>query len=240
MKLLFTTLIIFIILAPGFNAQSVNLDNHIVNIGDSHESILNQFDPKIYKIITDSSSYPIYSYLYKFNNPKKGGMESIAQLVFINNKINSIQKYWDNGTSRTIGNNELAQKIFNIIQTNGIDRYSLDISTTKFADARSISLKIRPNVKLTVEFNGGNNCILSETTSQQEDTTSGHYVLLYFDTLNIIGKDKIITNEFSSEKEAEAKKSDYDMEYIMKNYLPPQSRIIRFYAHPLTKIPNMQ
>jgi hypothetical protein len=210
-------------------------------------------------LITDSSSYPIYSYLYKYIDHKKGGgVESIAQLNFSFNEkdlkkfnskhhyypLHSVQRYWDNGTDRNNGTNEFAQKIFSIMENNGIDKYSLDITTTKFSmngsDSKSISLKIRPNVKLTIEFNGKNNCILSETISQQEDTTSGLYVLLYSDVKNLFGNDKIIFNEFPSEKEAEAKKNEFDMEYIMKNYLPPSSRIVRFRNEQLTELPTLR
>jgi hypothetical protein len=151
----------------------------------------------------------------------------------------SIQKYWDNGTAQPKGNNELAQKIFSIMQNNGIDKYSLDITTTKFSDAKSISLKIRPNVKLKIEFNGGNNCILSETISAEEDTTTGHYVLLYYDAKNLFGKEKIIYNDFPSEKEALAKKNDLDMQYMMKNCLPPRSQIVRFRNEPLIELPKL-
>ena len=158
--------------------------------------------------------------------------------------LHSVQKYWDNGTSPQNGTNEFAQKIFNIIQRNGIDKYSLDIITTKFSeqgeDSKSISLKICPNVKLTIEFNGKNNCILSETISKEEDTTSGSYVLLYYDAKNLFGKDKIIYNEFPSEKEAEAKKNEFDMGYFMKNYLPPTSRIVRFRNEQLTELPALK
>jgi len=238
----------------NYNAQTVDLDNHKVHIGDSFESVKKQFDPKIYKWITDSSSYPMYSYLYKHINPKKGGgEESIAQLDFSvdvrdykilkgsrnNYPLHSVQKYWDNGTAQAKGNNELAQKIFSIIQNNGIDKYSLDITTTKFSDAKSISLKIRPNIKLTIEFNGNNNCILSETTSKEEDTTTGYYVLLYFDTKNLFGQEKIISNVFLTEKEALDKKNEFDMGYYMKNYLPPRSQIVRFRNEQLTELPNL-
>jgi hypothetical protein len=101
-------------------------------------------------------------------------------------------------------------------------------------------LKIRPNVKLTIEFNGKNNCILSETISKEEDTTSAQYVLLYSDAKNLFGKDKIISNVFSSEKEAESRKNEFDMEYMMKNYLPPRSRIIRFNNEQITELPPLR
>jgi len=210
-------------------------------------------------MITDSSSYPVYSYLDKYNDHKKGGgEESIAQLNFsfdvkdfkkINRSghmypLHSVQKYWDNGTSPQNGTNEFAQKIFNIIQKYGIDEYDLGITTTKYgeqgADAKSISLKIRPNVNLTIEFNGKNNCILSETVSQEEDTTSGHYVLLYYDPKNLLGKDLIVSNVFPTEKEALDKKNEFDLEYFMKNYLPPRSRIVRFRNEQLTEMPTLK
>jgi hypothetical protein len=259
MKLLSLIFILSFTLITKSNAQTIDLDSRKVHIGDSIESVKKQFDPKIYKFITDSSSYPIYSYLYKYINPKKGGGEEpIAQLKFSFDEkdlkglisrghiysLHSVQKYWDNGTGRQNGTNEFVQKIFDIIQRNGIDKYSLDISTTKFseqgADSKSISLKISSNVKLTIEFNGKNNCILSETISQEEDTTSGRYVLLYYDTKNLFGKDKIIYNEFPSEKEAEAKKNEFDMGYFMKNYLPPTSRIVRFRNEQLTELPALK
>jgi hypothetical protein len=253
MKLLLI-IILSLILAPKFNAQTIDLDSRKVHIGDSFESVKKQFDLKLYKWTTDSSNSNNWSYLYKYNNPKKGGSEPIAQLDFSANSkdlielrnrtykyyLHTVHKYWDNGTDQTRGNNELAQKIFSIIQNNGIDKYSFDISTTKYADAKSIALKIRPNVKLKLEFNGNNNCILSEVISKQEDTLSASYVLLYPDPQNFIGKDKMIYNMFSSEKEADAKKGEYDMEYFMKNYLPPHSQIIRFLNEPLTKMPTLQ
>ena len=255
MKLLKLIFILSLISTPEFHAQTVDLDGHKIRIGDSFQSVKKQFDPKVYNWIADTSSYPLYVYLHKYIDHKKGGGdESIAQLNFsIDMKdlknmksrkqqeypLYSIQKYWDNGTSQTKGNNELAQKIFSIMQNNGIDKYSLDITTTKYSDAKSISLKIRPNVKLTIEFNGNNNCILSETISAEEDTTTGHYVLLYYDTKNLFGKEKIIYNDFPSEKEAIAKKDDLDMEYMMKNYLPPKSQIVRFRNEPLIEIPKL-
>ena len=256
MKLLSLIFILSLTLTSNFNAQTVDLDNHKVHIGDSFESVKNQFDPKIYNWVTDSSNSSNWSYLFKYNDPKKrGGVESIAQLDFsadVNDfkdlivrgykyYLHSVMKYWDNGTTPQNGTNEFAQKIFNILQSNGIDKYSLDITTTKFpeksADAKSISLKIHPNVKLKIEFNGKNNCILSETISKEEDTTSAQFVLLYFDTKNLFGKDKIISNVFSSEKEALAKKNEFDMEYAMKNYLPPRSQIVRFCNEKLIELP---
>ena len=259
MRLLSIILIISLFLNPKLNGQTVDLDGRKVHIGDSFESVKKQFDPKIYKLITDSSSYPVYSYLDKYIDPKKGGGEEpIAQLNFsidkkdlgrINGKshnypLHSVQKYWDNGAGPRNGNNELAQKMFNIIQSNGIDKYSLGITTTKYseqgADSKSISLQICPNVKLTIEFNGKNNCILSETISKEEDTTSAQYVLLYSDIENLFGKDKIISNVFASEKEAEAQKNEFDMGYIMKNYLPPHSQIVRIRNEPLIELPQMK
>ena len=258
MKLLSLIFILSLTFTPKFNAQTINLDNHKVHIGDSFESVKKQFDSKIYKWVTDSSNNSNWSYLYKYIDPKKGSsVESVAQLDFsagvsdykaligkgYKYYLHSLLKYWDNGTARNNGTNELAQKIFNIIQSNGIDKYSLDISTTKFSehgvDAKSISLKIRPNVKLKIEFNGSNNCILSETISKEEDTTSGYYVLLYYDAKNLFGKDKIIYNVFPSEQEAEAKKNEFDMGYIMKNYLPPRAQIVRFRDQQLTELPKL-
>jgi hypothetical protein len=257
MKLSTLIFILSLILIPQIHAQTVNLDGIKVRIGDTIPSVKKQFDPKIYHWSADTSSYPVFVYLHKYNDHKKGGgEESIAQLVFSfdmkdlkklkRNKqyfLSSIQKYWDNGTSHITGNNELAQKIFSIIQSNGIDKYSLDLITTKFpeqsAESKSISLQIRTNVKLTVEFNGNNNCILSETISAEEDTTSGHYVLLYFDIKNLFGKENIIYNEFPSEKEALAKKNEFDLGYMMKNYLPPKSKIVRFYNEKLTELPEL-
>jgi hypothetical protein len=65
-------------------------------------------------------------------------------------------------------------------------------------------------------------------------------VLLYYDAKNLFGKDKIIYNEFPSEKEAEAKKNEFDMGYFMKNYLPPTSRIVRFRNEQLTELPALK
>jgi hypothetical protein len=255
MKLPGFIFILSLIAIPGFYAQTVDLDGHQISIGDTYQSVKMQFDPGIYNWVADTSSYPLYVYLHKYINHKKGGGEEpMAQLYFsIDMKdlknlksmkqqeypLYSIQKYWDNGTYQTKGNNELAQKIFSIMQNNGIDKYSLDISTTKFSDAKSISLQIRSNVKLKIEFNGSNNCILSETISPEADTTIGHYVLLYYDAKNLFGNEKIISNDFSSEKEALAKKNELDMEYMMKNYLPPKSQIIRFYDKQLTELPRL-
>ena len=254
MKLLLPIIILSLTLAPKFNSQTIDLDSRKVHIGDSFESVKKQFDPKLYKWSTDSSNSSNWSYLYKYNDPKRGGVEPIAQLDFsadskdlmaLKNKtykyyLHSVHKYWDNGSDQSRGNNELAQKIFNIIQNNGIDKYSLDISTTKYSEAKSISLKIRPNVTIKMEFNGSNNCILSEVISREDDTSSASYVLLYPDPQNLIGKDKIIYNVFPSEKEADTKKGEYDMEYMMKNYLPPHSQIVRFLNEPLVKLPALQ
>ena len=68
MKLLNLIFILSLIFTTKFNAQTVDLDSHKLHIGDSFESVKKQFDPKLYKFITDSSSYPIYSYLYKHIN----------------------------------------------------------------------------------------------------------------------------------------------------------------------------
>ena len=251
-------IILSLTFTPLVNSQIIDIDSHKVHIGDSFESVKKQFDPKIYKWVTDSSNNSNWSYLYQYNNHVKGGgVKSLAQLDFSADVrdfkdlmgrgykyyLHSVHKYWDNGTSLQNGTNEFAQKIFNIIQNNGIDKYSLDISSYKYsgqgADSKSISLQIRPNVKLKMEFNGSNNCILSEIISKEEDTTSVHYVLLYYDAKNLFGKDKVISNDFSSEKEAVAKKNELDMEYAMKNYLPPRSRIVRFLNEQLIELPAM-
>lgn len=245
-------------MTPKYNAQTVDLDDRKVKIGDSIQIVKKLFDPKIYRWTADTTSYPVFVYLYKHIDRKKGGGdESLAQLKFSfdekdlmrlktkNHKylLNSVQRYWDNGIGAPKGNNELAQKIFKIIENNGIDNYSMGISTTKYGDpsaeAKSISLQIRPNIKLTIEFNGNNNCILSETISKEVDTLSAQYILLYPDSKNLIGKDKIISNVFPSEKEALAKKNEFDYVYMLKNFLPPHSQIVRLNNEELIELPPL-
>lgn len=246
MKRIYLLFLISLLFSPQFKGQTVDLDGHQMNIGDSFESVKKQFDPKIYRWTTDSSNFTNWVYLYKYNSPKRGGEVSLAQLNFsfdikdfmarkhltYKYYLHSVQKYWDDGLGSGNGSNDFTRKVFNLIDKNGIDKNSVDINTTKFsehgADSKSISLKIRPNVKILIEFNGHNNCILSETISKEEDSASYHYVLVYYDIKNLIGKDKFIYSDFPSEKEAENKRDEFDLEYVMKNYPPQQSHILRF------------
>jgi hypothetical protein len=258
MKQLYIILILSLFLTPQYKGQTVDLDGHQIKIGDSFESVKKQFDPKIYHWVTDSANFVNWVYLDKYNNPKRGGEISIAQLNFSFDQkdfmslkhltyqyyLHSAQKYWDEGLGSNNGSNDFAREIFNLIEKNGIDKNSPDINITKFlehdADARSISLKIRPNVKILIEFNGHNNCILSETISKEEDSASYHYILVFYDIKNLIGKDKFIYSDFSSEKEAENKRDEYDLVYLMKDYPPQQSRIIRMLEdQSITKLTPM-
>ena len=257
MKLITLIFLLTFTFTGGFMAQTVNLDGKVIHIGDSFESVKKQFDPVIYQWVTDSSNYSNWSYLYKYNIPKGNGVNSVAQLDFsadVNDLkemkdrkykyyLHSVMKYWDNGTHKTVGTNEFVQNVFDILQRNGLDKYSLDISTTQYsehgADAKSISLKIRPNVKIKMEFNGKNNCILSENVSREEDTTSCRYVLLYNDVKNLFGKDRIICIDFPTEKAAMDKKNEYDMEYYMKNFFPPKSQIVRLGNEQLNEMPKL-
>ena len=245
MKHIWKIFIYSVLLCPYFYSQTIDLDNHKVNIGDSFQIVKKQFDPKIYHWVTDSSDFKNWTYLNKYT-PKQGGEVPIAQLDFsfderdfLSSKhllyqyyLHSVMKYYDDNVKHNDGSNEFAQRIFNLIDKNGIDNYAAEVKTTKFSmngeDSKSISLKIRPNVLIKIEFNGGNNCIVSETTSAAEDTAYYRYVLVYYDMNNLIGKEKIVYADFHTYKEAEMKLMECDLPYIKKGFPPQQSKIIRF------------
>ena len=250
MKIIYIYFILTLLFIRQVDGQTINLDGQSIRIGESSESIEKKFDTDIYVWAIDTSNHENSVDIFKYIGDKiNGNVVYIARLDFWkdieysqnylkdkkfthNNSLSSVKKYWDVGLNNNSSTLNFLQKFYSIIEKNGIDEYSIGISTQKSLEPnlewKVIDLRIRPNVSITIEFDNKNEYRLYEDIWKDNAFSENHYVLVFYDSKLLCGKEKLICKEYSTEDEANKKMRELDWEYISKGLPPVQGKIIRY------------
>lgn len=247
-------LFLFLLVLPltFLKAQNVELDGHSISIGDNLEQVISMFDTSFYRFEIDTlKPFSIEYVIFKkqqlgsaYQNMVRLYLVGYLYFNYVSAKITKLQrnlstakdlykigKVWN--SSENFDNNSILQSIFSIIEKEGVDKYSIDISYNKNIEPnhieKTVDIKLKDNVSLELYYNSiGHYEIIEYITVQDNFFNKYNYFLIFNDPQHLINKsEEFIIKKFNNEKKAEDYATDLALPYLDKGYAVPNFKITK-------------